>query len=145
MPRVDSEVTPFACGASRLRRLGRESRPMSARILIVEDERDVRSVIRRALAQRGFELPGSANVRQATEAFPEFRPELLLVDHRLPDGTAFEVIDALKAAEIDCPIIVMTAFGSIDLAVEAMRRGAENFVTKPIDLDALGILVERAL
>jgi len=118
---------------------------MTARILIVEDEPDVRSVIRRALGHHGFETKESGNVRQAVELLAAYRPELVLVDHRLPDGTAFEVIDALAAAEIECPIIVMTAFGSIDLAVEAMRRGAENFVTKPIDLEALSMLVERAL
>jgi DNA-binding NtrC family response regulator len=84
-------------------------------------------------------------VATALSAAPEFRPHLTLVDYSMPDGTAFDVLQGLKTAELECATIVLTGHGTIDLAVQAMKLGAENFLTKPVDLESVLVLVKRAL
>ena len=118
---------------------------MAHRILIVDDEPDQRSVLRRFLARHGFEIQEAYSLANTLTVAPEFRPDLTLVDYRLPDGTAFDVIEGLKAAELETATIVLTGHGTIDLAVQAMKLGAENFLTKPVDLESLLVLVRRVL
>ncbi len=69
----------------------------------------------------------------------------MLTDLRMPNGSGFDVLRAARAADADVPVIVMTAFGSIDEAVQAMKDGAHDFLQKPVDSNHLLLLVERAL
>jgi DNA-binding NtrC family response regulator len=118
---------------------------MVHRILIVDDEPEQRSLLRRCLVKDGFEVHEAHSVATALSAAPEFRPHLTLVDYSMPDGTAFDVLQGLKTAELECATIVLTGHGTIDLAVQAMKLGAENFLTKPVDLESVLVLVKRAL
>ena len=73
------------------------------------------------------------------------RTDLVLTDWRLPGADGLAVLDAAKALDSSLPVVVMTAFGSIETAVDAMKRGAEDFITKPVDPELLRLLVARAI
>lgn len=115
------------------------------RILIVDDEVGVRFGIRDFLQSKGFDVDEADSCRMAQEAFRANRPDVALIDYRLPDGNALELLPRLKAIDADVPIIILTAHGSIDLAVQAIKEGAEQFFTKPIELPALLVVVQRQI
>lgn len=111
-----------------------------SRILIVEDERTIRDELRRVLVRQGYEVVTAADIGAAMEADPSSM-DLVLTDLRLPDGTGDVLIE--RAAPV--PVLVMTAFGSISSAVEAMKRGAVDYLSKPFDPDELCLCVSRVL
>jgi DNA-binding NtrC family response regulator len=118
---------------------------MRDRILIVEDEPIVRFGMRDFLQSRGFDVEEAATLEQARTEFQRSRPDAVVIDYRLPDGNALDLLEELHGADPQMPIVVLTGHGSIDLAVRAIKEGAENFLTKPVELPALAILLERAL
>ena len=114
-------------------------------ILIVEDKDSLRAMLRLTLETQGHEV---IEARDQTEAIAELRsgrPGVVLSDLRLSEGDGFGVLRAAKELDPDLPVIVMTAYGSIQDAVAAMREGALDFLAKPVDPDHLLLLVERAL
>lgn len=118
---------------------------MNNRILLVEDEPIARFGIRDFLAGRGFIVEEAEDVAGARTAFQTCRPDLVVLDYRLPDGDALGLLEELRALDPEIPVVLLTGHGSIDLAVKAMKEGAENFLTKPVELPALAIVLERAL
>jgi DNA-binding NtrC family response regulator len=119
---------------------------VSARaLLLVEDEEQIRFFVARFFRQRGFEVTEASSVAQGREAFRAARPDVAILDHCLPDGTGLDLLRALRESDASVPIIVLTAHGSIDLAVAAIKEGAEQFLTKPVELPALHTLVERTI
>lgn len=115
------------------------------RILIVDDEAGIRFAISDFLQSHGYEVGEAGDSRQAQEAFRASRPDAVIVDYRLPDGTALELLPRLKNIDPTVPLLVLTGHGSIDLAVQAIKEGAEQFLTKPIELPALLIILRRVL
>jgi DNA-binding NtrC family response regulator len=116
------------------------------RILIVEDKDSLRSMLEEMLRAEKLEVRGIASGSQAVEALRSGeRVDLVLTDWRLPGADGLAVLDAARALDPTLPVIVMTAFGSIETAVDAMKRGAEDFITKPVDPDLLRLLVARAI
>jgi DNA-binding NtrC family response regulator len=116
---------------------------MKANVLIVDDEKPLQRSLAALLEHEGHEVH-MANTGQAAVDFCMRRqPEVLLLDYRLPDMTGIEVLTALRRESVETGVILMTAFANVPLAVEAMHRGAENFLTKPIDLGQLRLLVAR--
>jgi DNA-binding NtrC family response regulator len=115
-----------------------------SRVLIVDDEPDIRFAVRDFLEAFGHRVTEAGDVRTGLEAFRESPPDVAVVDYRLPDGTVFDLLPAMQEADPDVPIIVLTAHGSIDLAVRAIKEGAEQFLTKPVELPALKVVIERA-
>ncbi|HEX2225340.1 MAG TPA: sigma-54 dependent transcriptional regulator [Thermoanaerobaculia bacterium] len=115
------------------------------KILVVEDEPIVRFGIRDFLQNRGYGIEEAASLAQARELFRRGRPDAVVIDYRLPDGNALDLLPELLATDAQLPVIVLTGHGSIDLAVRAIKEGAENFLTKPVELPALAIVLERAL
>src|SRR6188508_225765 len=115
-----------------------------ATVLVVDDEQ----LIRWSLAER-LKADGLTVVEAATakEALDQFGPEidLVLLDYRLPDGDGLRVLKKMKSTQPDVPIILLTAFSSIETAVEAMKQGAYHFANKPFNLDEIVLLVEKAL
>lgn len=115
------------------------------KILIVDDEAGVRFGIREFLEARGYKAE-DANCCQAAESlFRSMSPDAVVSDYMLPDGTALDLLPRLKAIDSSVPMIILTGHGSIDLAVRAMKAGAEQFLTKPVDLSTLLIILERSL
>ena len=116
------------------------------RILIVEDKDSLRSMLEEMLRAEKLDVRGVASGSQAVEFLKSGEPvDLVLTDWRLPGADGLAVLDAARALDRTLPVIVMTAFGSIETAVDAMKRGAEDFITKPVDPDLLRLLVSRAI
>jgi len=117
----------------------------TARILIVEDKDSLRTMLRHALESEGHEVVEARDQVEAERALHEQQPVLVLSDLRLPEGDGLGVLRATKDTDADIPVIVMTAYGSIEDAVRAMKEGALDFLAKPVDPDHLLLLVRRAL
>jgi len=117
----------------------------SHRILVVDDEPTIRFVLKQFLEQEGYETSLAESRGQAETLFLESRFDAAVLDYHLGDGNALELMTWLKASEIDVPVIVLTGNGSVDLAVQAILKGAEHFLTKPVDLPAFGVILSRVL
>ena len=114
-------------------------------ILLVEDKDSLRRVLRLTLENAGYSVTEAADARAALNAIAEAPHRIILTDLRMPHGSGLDVLHAARAVDGDVPVIVMTAFGSIDEAVQAMKDGAHDFLQKPVDSNHLLLLVERAL
>jgi DNA-binding NtrC family response regulator len=115
------------------------------KILLVEDDRGIRFGMKNFLVGRDYDVEEAETVEEAERSFQASKPDLAIVDYKLPDGTALELLPRLKAIDPAVQIVVLTGHGSIELAVEAIRVGAEQFLTKPIQLPALLVIIERLL
>ena len=116
-----------------------------ADILLVEDKDSLRRVLRLTLENAGYSVAEANDARAALNEIATSRHRLVLTDLRMPNGSGLDVLRSARAADADVPVIVMTAFGSIDEAVQAMKDGAHDFLQKPVDSNHLLLLVERAL
>jgi DNA-binding NtrC family response regulator len=114
-------------------------------ILIVEDKDSLRTMLRHALEAQGHTVVEARDQREAEAALLASHPAVVLSDLRLTEGDGFGVLRAAKDFDPQLPVIVMTAFGSIQDAVAAMKEGALDFLAKPVDPDHLLLMVERAL
>ncbi len=114
-------------------------------ILIVEDKDSLRTMLRHALAAQGHTVVEARDQPEAEAALIASHPAVVLSDLRLTEGDGFGVLRAAKELDPALPVIVMTAFGSIQDAVAAMKEGALDFLAKPVDPDHLLLMVERAL
>jgi DNA-binding NtrC family response regulator len=115
------------------------------RILIVDDERALRFAIRDFLESSGYAVIEAEDLRAARVAVADEEPDLVLLDYRLPDGESSRLIPDLKAFDPDIPIVVLTGHGTIELAVESVKLGADQFITKPVQLPTLKVIIERLL
>lgn len=115
------------------------------RILVVDDEPGLRFGIRDFLELQGYEIDEAESCREAQAVFRTSRPDIVITDYMLPDGTALDLIPRLKEINPDIPLLILTAHGSIDLAVRAIKEGAEQFLTKPLELPALMVILKRLL
>ncbi len=111
--------------------------PQSRSLLVVDDDERFRTRLVRAFQDRGFDAAGAAGYEDAVAAARADSPELAVVDLRLPDRTGLEVVRALKAIDGTTSVVVLTGYGSIATAVEALRLGATNYLTKPVDADQI--------
>lgn len=115
------------------------------RILIVDDEPGVRFGIKDFLELEGYEIDEAESCRDARDIFRTSRPDVVIADYMLPDGTALDLLPRLREINPDTPLLILTAHGSIDLAVRAIKEGAEQFLTKPLELPALAMILKRLL
>src|SRR5882762_4559084 len=114
-------------------------------ILLVEDKESLRRVLRLTLEHAGYSVTEAADAREAINEIGRVPHKIVLTDLRMPNGSGLDVLRAARSADADVPVIVMTAYGSIDEAVQAMKDGAHDFLQKPVDSNHLLLLVERAL
>jgi DNA-binding NtrC family response regulator len=114
-------------------------------ILLVEDKESLRRVLRLTLEHAGYGVTEAADARAAMTEIARAPYRLVLTDLRMPHGSGLDVLRAARAADADVPVVVMTAYGSIDEAVQAMKEGAHDFLQKPVDSNHLLLLIERAL
>jgi DNA-binding NtrC family response regulator len=123
----------------------RSRRAASPPILLVEDKDSLRTMLRHALEAQDHTVVEARDQIEAVAALQAARPGVVLSDLRLPNGDGFGVLRAAKELDPELPVIVMTAFGSIQDAVAAMKEGALDFLAKPVDPEHLLLMVERAL
>lgn len=116
---------------------------MNHRVLIVDDESTVRFAIRKFLARRGFDVEEADSCLKAEELFLTSSPDIVILDYSLLDGSGLDLMSKLKNIDPQVPFIFLTAHGSIDLAVKAIKDGAEQFLTKPVPLETLLVVLNR--
>ncbi|MEW6601827.1 MAG: sigma-54 dependent transcriptional regulator [Nitrospirota bacterium] len=115
------------------------------RILIVEDKESMAQMLKETLEQAGYEVIIAKDGGEGIKRVRDSRADLVLTDLKLPKKDGIEVLKASKEENPLVPVIVMTAFGSVETAVRAMKLGAFDFITKPLDTDHLQLLIDRAL
>ena len=115
------------------------------RILVVDDEQNARNALHTILAEEGYELAEATNGVEALALLPDFAPDLVLCDVRMPKMDGLALLRKAKEQGEDAVFVMMTAFGQVETAVEAMRAGAENYLVKPLDVDAVLVFLEKAL
>jgi DNA-binding NtrC family response regulator len=119
---------------------------MSERVvLVVDDEAAQRTVLAGFLRKRGMEVVAAASADEALQIATRRTVDLVLTDLNMPGRDGLALVEGLRAVNPEIPVIVMTAFGTVASAVDAMKRGAADYLTKPIDLDELEVLVSRTL
>lgn len=127
-------------------RAGKERSSVSKfEILLIDDEPQLRFTVRRFLESRGYAIREAESCQTAIEACRESGPDAILLDYSLPDGDALGLLPTLKETQPEVPVLILTAHATVDLAVRAMKQGAEYFLTKPLELPTLRIILERAL
>lgn len=117
---------------------------MSATVLIVDDEETARSFVSEALADAGFDAIEAGDLAEAHKAIDTGAADIVLLDVVLPDGSGISLLDRISMENPRPPVILITAFGEVDTAVEAMKKGAQDFLQKPLNLERLLQAVERA-
>src|SRR5436190_5619529 len=113
--------------------------------LVVDDERDIRELLVLTLGRMGLRVETAANLADAKQQLASHRFELCFTDMRLPDGSGQDLLELIGRQYPDMPVAMITAYGSVDAAVNALKAGAFDFVSKPVDLAVLRRLVQTAL
>ncbi len=114
-------------------------------VLVVDDDVSVRRVMKMQLEEAGYQVLLAANAEEGTSLLNERRPKLVITDLRMPGMGGLELLRYVREQHVDTTVIVITAFGTVESAVEAIKVGAYDYVTKPIDYEALVLIVHRAL
>ncbi len=118
---------------------------MTATALIIDDEADIRELIAMTLSRMGLEFHTAANLDEARNLLNTYEFDLCLTDMKLPDGNGVEFVRYIQSTHPDTPVAVITAHGNMEAAVEAMKNGAYDFVSKPVDINQLRKLVTHAV
>ena len=127
------------------RRADRRSSPVQSTVLVIDDEADIRELLELSLLRMGLAVECSGSVAGAKQLLQSKRYDLCLTDMRLPDGDGLDLVRFIGAQCADLPVAVITAFGSTENAVAALKAGAFDYLTKPLSLDQLRALVKSAL
>ena len=123
----------------------RRAAPREQRVLVVDDEPDIRELLELTLAKMGLAVDSAGSLAEARERLRDGRYQLCLTDMRLPDGEGLELVRHIAALPGDLPVAVITAYGSAENAVAALKAGAFDYVSKPVGLEQLRTLVKSAL
>ena len=114
-------------------------------VLVVDDEKLIRFTLRESLAAEGCVVHEAGDVSEARKLLERHRIDCAILDHKLPDGDGFALMAEIKEVAPDIPIILMTAYSTVQKAVEAMRQGAFTYVNKPFEADEMVLNVRTAL
>lgn len=118
---------------------------MTTTALIIDDEPDIRELIALTLTRMGLDYHAAANLEEARHLLANYQFDVCLSDMRLPDGNGVEFVKTIHSIDANLPVAVITAHGNMDAAVEAMKNGAYDFVSKPVDIKQLRNLVVQAV
>jgi len=118
---------------------------MSERILLIDDDDSIRKVIGYMLDEAGYTAETAASAEAGMKAFSAQRPDLVLSDIKMPKKDGIQLLGEFKSIDASVPVIILTAFGTVETAVEAMKRGASDYLTKPISRDELLMTVAKTL
>src|SRR5262245_23880285 len=116
-----------------------------ARILVVDDEASARSGLEKLLQTEGYPVDTAGDGTSELAVAAENPPDVVVTDLKMPKMDGVALLGKLREQDADLPVIVVTAFGDVGSAVGAMRAGAADYLTKPVDFDALAVAIERAL
>lgn len=116
-----------------------------ARVLVIDDEEGVCELLRDVLENAGYEVIVAYTAEEGMEALINFAPDTVLLDIKLPDDNGIKVMEKIKDRGSAVPIILMTAFGTTEIAIQAMKEGAHDYLNKPLNLDELILTVQRAV
>jgi two-component system response regulator PilR (NtrC family) len=128
-----------------VKRAERKSAPRERQVLVVDDEPDIRELLELTLAKMGLGVVAVGSIAEAREQLLQGRFELCLTDMRLPDGEGLDLVRHIGSMAADLPVAVITAHGSAENAVAALKAGAFDYVSKPVGLEQLRALVKSAL
>src|SRR3954466_12726949 len=126
-------------------RVERRQKPRDHQVLVVDDEPDIRELLELTLLKMGLGVTSVPTIAEAKERLKDGRFQLCLTDMRLPDGEGLELVRHISSLRSDLPVAVITAFGSAENAVAALKAGAFDYVSKPVGLEQLRALVRSAL
>ncbi len=118
---------------------------MNGRVLIVDDEQSMCELMDAALSRKGFETEWRTSADQAWELLDGREYDVVLTDLNMRDMNGLELTERIVSSRPDIPVVLVTAFGSLETAVAAIRAGAYDFITKPVEMDTLALVVERAV
>lgn len=118
---------------------------MKGKVLIADDEPRIRKIISLLLAKEGYEVKAVTNGKEAVNETTQFQPDVILLDQQMPVMTGTEALEKIQAVRPHQVVILVTAFGTISLAVDAVKKGAYDFIEKPFDNDDLLLKVKRAM
>ena len=118
---------------------------MAHKILLVDDEPLNLDLLGQELSELGYFVETASSGVEALKKLPEICPDLVLVDYQMPEMNGVEVLNAIHKSQPDLPVVIITAYGTIDRAIEAMKAGAEDFIPKPFDPEHLAVVVKKAL
>jgi two-component system response regulator PilR (NtrC family) len=127
------------------RRADRRTSPVQGKVLVIDDEADIRELLELSLVRMGLGVESAGSVADAKRLLQSKRYDLCLTDMRLPDGDGLDLVRFIGIQCADLPVAVITAFGSTENAVAALKAGAFDYLTKPLSLDQLRALVKSAL
>lgn len=114
-------------------------------VLVVEDDEALGEIVASELEDRGYAVSLAASTESALENMKHGQPDLVLSDLRLPDGDGFKVLEYARQHPVQPAVMLITGFGTVPQAVEALKAGADDFLTKPLDFEHLAVRVERVL
>ena len=118
---------------------------MSEKILIVDDEPSNRNILRQELAHRGYIVETANAGADALKKVELIRPDLLILDFMMPDLSGLEVLKELRRKEDDTPVVMITAYGTVERAVQTMKEGAYDFIIRPFEPEHIALVVQKAL
>jgi DNA-binding NtrC family response regulator len=121
------------------------SLPTHKSVLVVDDEANARTALAELLREEGYAVETAADGFKALGKMTDFTPDVILTDLKMPGMDGIELMQKIRVQDPDIRVVVMTAFGAVDTAVSAMRQGADDYLTKPLNMDELVIVLERAL
>src|SRR6266498_1364879 len=114
-------------------------------ILVVDDDPDIREVLRDRLESLGYEVLTASNGKDALESINKQSPQMVLLDIEMPEMNGLEVLKEVRSRQMDLTVVMITAYGTIERAVEAMKEGAYDFIPKPFEPDHIALIVPKAL
>ncbi len=144
----NSVVPPYESPLPGIRRLfdrKRGSQLKKTRVLLIDDEQDLLSAVQELLELNDLEVCSGNSCADAERLWRASRPDVAILDYVLPDGNAMDLIQKFKDSDATVPVIILTGQGTIDLAVNALKGGADNFLTKPANPSALLAVIDRCL
>ncbi len=113
-------------------------------ILVVDDDPDIREVLKDRLESLGYVVQAAADGKEALKVLEKQNPQLILLDIEMPAMSGLEILKEIRKRELDITVIMITAYGTIERAVEAMKEGAYDFIPKPFEPDHVALAVRKA-
>src|SRR3954468_19132573 len=115
----------------------------AGRVLVVDDEVNARTALAELLRDEGYEVEMAADAFKALGKYESFSPHVVVTDLKMPGMDGIDLVKKIRSGEDPAAIVVMTAFGDVHTAVEAMRAGAADYLTKPLDFNELLVVLDR--
>jgi len=118
---------------------------VKAKILVIDDDTSLRRVLEYNLQEEGYDVAAAASGEEGFRLFKQLQPDLVITDMKMSGMDGLKVLKSIKESSADTLVIIITAFGTVDVAVEAMKAGAYDYITKPFNREALKLTVKKAL